>query len=148
MKHILLFALATSVNAAAPAVYGLYVANWGTMHPPQTQPQHQMAKIDPYTGKVNNIGVPSTGGAVGQQTGEAIAYKGDAAMYSLHDLYDGTKVNARIEKHSLLDGSLVGIYPLPQIKFVQWTTFGQQMVLHERDTGLFASVLAPTSQIS
>jgi hypothetical protein len=145
MKHFLLFALAVSVNAAAPAVYGLYMANEGTVHPPQTQPQHQIAKVDPYTGKVNNIGAPSTGGAVGQATGEAITYKGEAAMYSLHDLYDGTKVNARIEKHSLVDGRLVGIYPLPQIKLVQWTTFGQQMVLHERDTGLFASVLAPTS---
>lgn len=68
-------------------------------------------------------------------------------MYSLNDLYDGTKVNARIEKHSLLDGSLVGIYPLPTVPFVQWTTFAQQMVLHERETGLFASVLAPTALI-
>jgi hypothetical protein len=53
----------------------------------------------------------------------------------------------RVEKHSLDTGKLLGIYPLPQVPFVQWTSFGQQMVLHERDTGLFVSVLAPTARL-
>jgi hypothetical protein len=146
-KILLSVIMMASAGAAAPALYGMWSANIGHAHPPEVQPQHQLGKIDPKTGTVTKIGIPTVGGALGQQTGEVWNYKGDQAMFTLNNLYDGAKINVRIEKHSLDDGKLMGIYPLPEVPFVQWTSFGQQMVVQERDTGLFVTVLAPTAHL-
>lgn len=150
MVRIAVFAASLAVasgGGSGTTLYGMYSGNIGHAHPPEIPVEHQLAEIDPSSGATHNLGSLSAGGALGEQTGEASNYKGDRAMYVLTNFYNGTRVNVRIEKHSLDDGKVLGIYPLLDVPFIQWTSFGQQMVVNEMDSGLIVSVLAPSANL-
>ena len=89
-------------------------------HPPASQPTHQIIEIvhGAKTETPKTVGPSVAGGAIGQQTGAASA--DGKYLYTLNDFYDGTAVTARVEQHSMADGSLVGVYPLPAVPFVEW----------------------------
>ena len=100
---------------ASQKLFGLNSTNIGAAHPPASQPTHQIIEIvhGAKTETPKTVGPSVAGGAIGQQTGAASA--DGKYLYTLNDFYDGTAVTARVEQHSMADGSLVGVYPVPQV---------------------------------
>jgi hypothetical protein len=123
----------------SPGLYGIDIAVEG--HPPAVPVQLAIAKLDDNTHKMVDSAPPFASGAIGQATGSIDSSK--KILYMLDGLYDGKSLSYRIAARNLGDGTLLGIYPLPEIPMVQWTGFGQQLGV---DTSLdLAVVFAPSN---
>lgn len=152
MRNGLLFALLTAWTAStlalataptdADALFGVFCPNIGHAHPPEIPVLHQLASVSAITGAQTDIGSPTVSGAIGQQTGEVW---GDS-LYTLEQFYNGTTLVTRVAQRSTLTGAVVKVFPFPEVPFMLWTGFGQQMVINELDHGggIQAVVLAPT----
>ena len=92
---------------------------------------HQLASVSTTTGAQTDIGAPVVSGAIGQQTG---VVWGDS-VYALEQFYNGTGLLTRVTQRSTKTGAVVQVFPFPEVPFMLWTGFGQQMVINELDHG-------------
>lgn len=136
---------APSPPTDATEILGVYCPNIGHEHPPDVPVLHQLASISTITGAQTKIGQPVVSGATGQQTGSVW---GDS-LYTLEQFYNGSVVMTRVTQRSTKTGEVIQNFPFPDVPFMLWTGFGQQMVINELDhgDGLQAVVLAPTANL-